>query len=83
MHNQYASPPPQNQYASPPPQAPPAYPQVPSILGLASAMYAYTPTDPGDLALQPQDRIQIIEHMNDDCMIWPLYSILEWKLIAL
>ncbi|KAJ5306218.1 hypothetical protein PENANT_c024G00489 [Penicillium antarcticum] len=66
MHNQYASPPPQNQYASPPPQAPPAYPQVPPILGLASAMYAYTPTDPGDLALQPQDRIQIIEHMNDD-----------------
>ncbi|KAJ5766898.1 uncharacterized protein N7511_004514 [Penicillium nucicola] len=66
MHNQYASPPPQNQYASPPPQAPPAYPQVPPILGLASAMYAYTPTDPGDLALQPQDRVQIIEHMNDD-----------------
>ncbi|KAJ5252031.1 hypothetical protein N7489_002441 [Penicillium chrysogenum] len=49
-----------------PPQAPPAYPQVPPVLGLASAMYAYTPTDAGDLALQPQDRIQIIEHMNDD-----------------
>lgn len=57
-----------NQYASPPPQAPPAYPQVPPILELASAMYAYTPTDPGDLALQPQDRIQVTEHMNDDCM---------------
>ncbi|KAJ5124253.1 uncharacterized protein N7515_008078 [Penicillium bovifimosum] len=55
-----------NQYASPPPQAPPAYPQVPPVLGLASAMYAYTPTDPGDLALQPQDRIQITEHMNAD-----------------
>ncbi|KAJ5455090.1 hypothetical protein N7475_010211 [Penicillium sp. IBT 31633x] len=55
-----------NQYATPPPQAPPAYPQVPPVLGLATAMYAYTPTDPGDLALQPQDRVQITEHMNDD-----------------
>ncbi|CAI7630592.1 hypothetical protein PCG10_007903 [Penicillium crustosum] len=56
----------QNQYASQPPQAPPAYPQVPPVLGLASAMYAYSPTDAGDLALQPQDRIQVTEHMNDD-----------------
>ncbi|EKV19252.1 Src homology-3 domain [Penicillium digitatum] len=56
----------QNHYASQPPQAPPAYPQVPPVLGLASAMYAYTPTDAGDLALQPQDRIQVTEHMNDD-----------------
>lgn len=61
----------QNQYASQPPQAPPAYPQVPPVLGVASAMYAYSPTDAGDLALQPQDRIQITEHMNDDCMIFP------------
>lgn len=57
---------PQNGYVSPPPQAPPAYPQVPPIMSLASALYAYTPTDPGDLALQPNDRIQVIEHMNDD-----------------
>ncbi|KAJ5111312.1 hypothetical protein N7532_001847 [Penicillium argentinense] len=55
-----------NQYVAPPPQPPPAYPQVPPILSLASAMYAYTPTDPGDLALQPNDRIQVIEHMNED-----------------
>ncbi|KAJ5780545.1 hypothetical protein N7457_005705 [Penicillium paradoxum] len=55
-----------NQYASPPPVALPAYPQVPPVLGVAAAMYAYAPTDPGDLALQPQDRIQITEHMNDD-----------------
>ncbi|KAJ5692534.1 hypothetical protein N7462_001957 [Penicillium macrosclerotiorum] len=55
-----------NQYVSPPPQAPPAYPQVPPILAIASALYAYTPTDPGDLALSPNDRIQVIEHMNDD-----------------
>lgn len=57
-----------NQYASPPPQPPPAYPQVPQVTGLATALYAYTPTDPGDLAIQPRDRIQVIEHMNDDCM---------------
>lgn len=63
MHNQYASPPPQ--------MAPPAYPQVPPILSLASALYAYTPTDAGDLALQPNDRVQVIEHMNDDCMFRP------------
>ncbi|KAJ5289110.1 hypothetical protein N7478_002140 [Penicillium angulare] len=56
-----------NQYASPPPQMPPpAYPQVPPILSVASALYAYTPTDAGDLALQPNDRIQVTEHMNDD-----------------
>ncbi|CAL5866206.1 uncharacterized protein PFLUO_LOCUS413 [Penicillium psychrofluorescens] len=55
-----------NQYASPPPQPPPAYPQVPQVTGLATALYAYTPTDPGDLAIQPRDRIQVIEHMNDD-----------------
>ncbi|KAJ5428275.1 hypothetical protein N7445_009729 [Penicillium cf. griseofulvum] len=56
LHNQYA-----NQ-----PQAPPAYPQVPPVLGLAKAIYAYTPTDAGDLALKPEDRIQIIEEMNQD-----------------
>ncbi|KAF4771632.1 hypothetical protein HAV15_004538 [Penicillium sp. str.  len=58
--------PPVSQMANAPPQAPPAYPQVPPVLGVASAMYAYSPTDAGDLALQPQDRIQITEHMNDD-----------------
>jgi hypothetical protein len=57
-----------NQYVSPPPQPPPAYPQVPPILSLATALYAYTPTDAGDLALSPNDRVQVIEHMNDDCM---------------
>ena len=60
-----------NQYASPSPQPPPAYPQVPPILSLATALYAYTPTDPGDLALSPNDRVQVTEHMNDDCMFRP------------
>ncbi|KAL2836608.1 SH3 domain-containing protein [Aspergillus pseudodeflectus] len=55
-------PPPQQHYASPPP----AYPQAPTILSIASALYAYSPTDPGDLALQPHDRVQVLEHMNAD-----------------
>lgn len=49
------------------PQAPPAYPVGPSILSTAVALYAYTPTDAGDLALQQHDRIQVVEHMNNDC----------------
>jgi len=36
---------------------------------MASALYAYAPTDPGDLALQPNDRIQVLEHMNSDCTL--------------
>ncbi|KNG89961.1 SH3 domain protein, partial [Aspergillus nomiae NRRL 13137] len=54
----------------PPPQhytpPPPAYPQAPPVLSVANALYAYTPTDPGDLALQPHDRVQVLEHMNAD-----------------
>lgn len=38
------------------------------MLSVASALYAYTPTDTGDLALQPNDRVQVLEHMNADCM---------------
>lgn len=34
---------------------------------MAIALYAYSPTDAGDLALQQNDRIQVIEHMNNDC----------------
>ena len=56
-----------NQYVSPIPQPPPAYPQVPPALGYATAMWAYTPTDEGDLALAQNDRIQVLEHMNADC----------------
>ncbi|GAD97187.1 SH3 domain protein [Paecilomyces variotii No. 5] len=54
-----------SQYPSPAPP-PPAYAQTPPVLSTASALYAYTPTDAGDLALQPHDRIQVLEHMNND-----------------
>jgi hypothetical protein len=48
---------------------PPAYAAAPQILSVAVALYAYTPTDAGDLALQPNDRIQVTEHMNNDCKL--------------
>lgn len=60
---------PYNPYSSPPP--PPAYTQAPPVLSIATALYAYTPTDAGDLALQMQDRIQVLEHMNNDCTSLP------------
>lgn len=52
---------------SPAPLPPPAYAQSPPVLAIASALYAYQPTDTGDLALQPNDNIQVTEHMNNDC----------------
>lgn len=52
---------------TPAPLPPPAYASGPPVLCLASALYAYKPTDAGDLALQQNDHIQVIEHMNNDC----------------
>lgn len=57
------------QNPSPAPLPPPAYAQSPPVLAIASALYAYQPTDTGDLALQPNDNIQVLEHMNNDCKI--------------
>ncbi|KAI5294739.1 hypothetical protein KEM52_003315 [Ascosphaera acerosa] len=33
---------------------------------MASAVYAYVATDAGDLALQPGDRVRVLEQMNND-----------------
>ena len=63
-----------NGYSSPPP--PPAYPPGPAVLSVATALYAYTPTDSGDLALQPNDRVSVLEHMNNDCTIIPFCLVL-------
>lgn len=52
---------------TPAPLPPPAYVHTPQVLSVATALYAYSPTDAGDLALQQGDRIQVIEHMNNDC----------------
>ncbi|EER25839.1 hypothetical protein D8B26_004043 [Coccidioides posadasii str. Silveira] len=51
---------------TPPSVPPPSYASAPPVLCMASALYAYTPTDAGDLALQANDRIQVLEHMNND-----------------
>ena len=51
-------PPPAYQNAPPPPQA-----QWPP-LARATALYAYTSTDEGDLELQPNDHVTVTEYMN-------------------
>lgn len=54
-------------YASNPTPPPPAYaaaPPAPAALCTATALYAYQPTDAGDLALQPNDHVQVTEYMN-------------------
>jgi hypothetical protein len=54
---------------------PPAYASGPQILSIVTALYAYAPTDAGDLALQQNDRIQVTEHMNNDCeSSWDSFS---------
>ena len=45
---------------------PPAYASNSFPIASASAMYAYTPSDAGDLAISPNDRIAITEFMNAD-----------------
>lgn len=56
------------QHYTPPPVPPPAY-QAPPSLGIASAVYEYKASESGDLSFLPHDRIQILEHMNNDCMV--------------
>ncbi|KAF2099346.1 SH3-domain-containing protein [Rhizodiscina lignyota] len=50
-----------------PPPSYPAYPTPPptaAALCHATALYAYNPTDAGDLALIPNDRVAVTEYMN-------------------
>lgn len=50
---------------SPLQQPPPAYPSAPQPpLTYATALYAYTPTDAGDLSLSPNDKVAVTEYMN-------------------
>lgn len=42
---------------------PPAYGSPPT-LAWATALYAYNPTDAGDVAILPNDRIAVLEYMN-------------------
>lgn len=45
------------------PPPPPAF-HSPPTLAWASALYVYNPTDAGDVALLPNDRIAVLEYMN-------------------
>ncbi|KAL8731053.1 MAG: hypothetical protein Q9166_003704 [cf. Caloplaca sp. 2 TL-2023] len=45
---------------------PPAYSHTPKSIASASALYEYMPSDAGDLALLPNDRVSITEFMNAD-----------------
>ena len=61
----------QGNFYAPTPQSPlppPAYASspAPSALATASALYEYHPSDAGDLAILPNDRIVITEFMNAD-----------------
>ncbi|KAF1809656.1 SH3-domain-containing protein [Eremomyces bilateralis CBS 781.70] len=53
-----------NSASGPPPPASSA-PILPALTH-ATALYAYTPTDSGDLAIQANDRIAVTEYMNAD-----------------
>ena len=61
----------QGNFYAPTPQSalpPPAYASspAPTALATASALYEYHPSDAGDLAILPNDRILITEFMNAD-----------------
>jgi len=57
---------PANFYApSPSPAPPPAY-GASNPVATASALHVYTPMDAGDLALAPNDHIQVLEFINAD-----------------
>ncbi len=51
-------------YQQPPPSYPASPAPPPSVLIYATALYAYQPTDAGDLAITPNDRIAVTEYMN-------------------
>jgi len=61
-----------NSYFNPPSQPPPAYNTPPPQanwgnappLAQATALYAYTSNDAGDLELQPNDQVTVTEYMN-------------------
>ncbi len=61
----------QGNFYAPTPQSvlpPPAYASSPAppALATASALYEYHPSDAGDLAISPNDRVLITEFMNAD-----------------
>jgi len=51
---------------SPQPLPPPAYAAGPPSLATVSALYVYNPSDAGDLALQPNDRVEVTQYVNPE-----------------
>jgi hypothetical protein len=71
-HTGFYAPPPQSSTPNPAASPPPMYgsaaqPQDSTVyLAQATSLYAYNPTDHGDLTLQAGDRVSIMEYMNDE-----------------
>lgn len=71
-HTGFYAPPPQSSTPNPAASPPPMYgsaapPQGNTVyLAQATSLYAYDPTDHGDLTLQAGDRVSIIEYMNEE-----------------
>jgi len=65
-HQGFYQPPPPQSHTPNPAASPPPYAVPPQSDGLAraNALYAYNPTDAGDLSLQPGDRVTVLEYMN-------------------
>ncbi|KAL8680897.1 MAG: hypothetical protein Q9186_002962, partial [Xanthomendoza sp. 1 TL-2023] len=66
VNNDYYTPQPTPAPVIPNALPPPAYSHTPKSLASASALYEYMPSDAGDLALLPNDRVSITEFMNAD-----------------
>lgn len=47
-------------------------------MSMASAVYEYKASEGGDLSFLPHDRIQVLEHMNNDCMGTPPFLCTVW-----
>jgi len=66
-NNPYSNPTPVQQQQPPPAyNTTPAPPPRPTVLSYATSLYPYNGTDAGDLNLQPNDRIAVMEYMNGE-----------------
>jgi len=71
-HTGFYAPPPQSSTPNPAASPPPMYGSAAApqdntpYVAQATSLYAYDPTDHGDLTLQAGDRVSIIEYMNEE-----------------
>ena len=64
QQNAFFSPTPSPAPAAVPVAAPPPAYAAAAPIAAATALYAYNPTDAGDMALQPNDRLAVLEYVN-------------------